>query len=57
LTCSYVYKHAQNGTDLGENGYALGAVPIVELRMAKAAVRLGAWLERLVGEVEERMEL
>jgi hypothetical protein len=56
LTCSYVYKHAQNGTDLGDNGYALGAVPIAELRMAKAAVRLGEWLERLVGE-GERMEL
>jgi hypothetical protein len=58
LTCDYVYNHAQNGTDLGENGYALGAVPIVELRMAKAAVRLGEWLNRLVGEEDgEVMEL
>jgi hypothetical protein len=56
LACSYVYKYANNGTDLGESGYALGAVPIAELRMAKAAVRLGNWLERVV-DGEERMEL
>jgi hypothetical protein len=60
LTCNYVYEHATNGTDLGENGYAVGAVPIVELRMAKAAVRLGKWLNCLVDGVvgeEKRMEL
>lgn len=47
-----------NGTtDLAESGYAEGAYPIVEMQVSKAAVRLAAWLNRLVEgglEGEER---
>ena len=50
--CDYVWSRVTNDTDLGTNGYAVGAVPIVELQISKAAVRLGAWLNRLVAEVE-----
>jgi hypothetical protein len=53
LDCNYVYKHLQNDTDLGPSGYADGAVPIVELQIAKAAVRLGAWLNGIVEGVKE----
>lgn len=51
-TCDYVYKHVRNGTDLGTDGYALGAVPIVELQISKAAYRLGTWLNKLIEGVE-----
>ena len=47
-TCDYVYSHVNNDTDLGTDGYAVGAVPIVELQISKAAYRLGTWLNRLV---------
>jgi hypothetical protein len=52
-TCDYVYSQIDNGTDLGTNGYALGAVPIVELQISKAALRLGTWLNKLVGSAHE----
>jgi hypothetical protein len=51
-TCDYIYKHAQNDTDLGANRCAAGAVPIVELRIAKGALRLGTWLNRIVESVD-----
>jgi hypothetical protein len=56
-TCDYVYKYARNDTDLGTNGYAFGAVPIVELQISKAAYRLGAWLNRLVESVRDEEEI
>jgi hypothetical protein len=46
--CDYVYSRVSNDTDLGEDGYADGAVPIVELQISKAALRLGTWLNKLV---------
>lgn len=52
-----------NDTDLGTDGYAQGAVPIVELQMSKAALRLGTWLnmlvhvEKVVVEEQEIIEL
>lgn len=49
--CDYVYSRVHNDTDLGTDGYAAGAVPIVELQISKAAVRLGTWLNRLVDQV------
>jgi hypothetical protein len=50
--CDYVYSRVRNGTDLGEDGYAYGAVPIVELQISKAALRLGTWLNKLVDGVK-----
>ncbi|KAI4648653.1 uncharacterized protein J4E78_008716 [Alternaria triticimaculans] len=61
--CDYVWSRVTNDTDLGTNGYAAGAVPIVELQISKAALRLGTWLNNLVEgakptvEEEEMMEL
>ena len=61
--CDYVYSRVRNDTDLGIDGYAVGAVPIVELQMSKAAFRLGTWLNKLVegaknvAKEEEVMEL
>jgi len=52
-TCEYVYSELGNGTDLLESGYAMKAFPIVEMQISKAAVRLGIWLNRLVGEEED----
>ena len=46
--CDYVYSRVRNDTDLGTDGYATGAVPIVELQISKAALRLGTWLNNLV---------
>jgi hypothetical protein len=51
-TCDYVYSRVRNDTDLGTDGYAVGAVPIVELQIAKAAYRLGTWLNKLVDGVK-----
>lgn len=48
--CDYVYQRVRNDTDLGTDGYATGAVPIVELQISKAALRLGTWLNKLVEE-------
>jgi hypothetical protein len=48
-----VYSQITNGSDLGTDGYALGAVPIVELQISKAAYRLGTWLNKLVAGVED----
>jgi len=47
-TCDYVYSQIFNGTDLATSGYAVGAYPIVELQVSKAALRLGTWLNSLV---------
>lgn len=46
--CDYVYSRVRNDTDLGTDGYATGGVPIVELQISKAALRLGTWLNKLV---------
>jgi hypothetical protein len=45
-----------NGTDLGTSGYATGAVPIVELQISKAALRLGTWLNKLVEEAKSAVK-
>ncbi|KAF1954667.1 nuclease PA3 [Byssothecium circinans] len=55
-TCDYVYSRASSTEDLERNGYAAGAVPIVEVQIAKAAVRLATWLNRLVDEVQVEVE-
>lgn len=60
--CDYVYKNLKNDTDLGTDGYATGGVPIVELQISKAGLRLGSWLNKLVdsvpdAEVQEVLEL
>lgn len=47
-TCDYVYRRLRGDEDLGYNGYADGAVPIVELQISKAAYRLATWLNSLV---------
>lgn len=55
--CDYVWSRVRNDTDLGTNGYATGAVPIVELQISKAAFRLGTWLNNLVvGEKDAHEE-
>lgn len=52
-TCDYIYAHlGDNETDLATSGYALGAFPIVELQISKAALRLATWLNKLVEGVE-----
>lgn len=62
-TCDYVYRRLQGDEDLGYNGYAAGAIPIVELQISKAAYRLATWLNKLVGvdgpvfEDQEMLEL
>lgn len=56
-TCDYVYRNIDNGTDLGTDGYAAGAVPIIELQISKAALRLGTWLNNLVGEHKASFEM
>jgi hypothetical protein len=55
-TCDYVYSRVLNETDLATDGYALGAVPIVELQISKAALRLGTWLNSLVHTAEALQE-
>ena len=47
-SCDYVYRRVDNTTDLATSGYALGAIPIVELQISKAALRLGTWLNNVV---------
>ena len=48
-SCEFVYGELpEQGTDLVESGYAGRAVPIVEMQVVKAAVRLGVWLNALV---------
>lgn len=54
--CDYVYSRVRNDTDLGTDGYAVGAVPIVELQISKAAFRLGTWLNRLVAGAKYEQE-
>jgi hypothetical protein len=47
-TCDYVYNNVDNQTDLATSGYTVGAFPIVELQISKAALRLATWLNKLV---------
>jgi hypothetical protein len=54
--CDYVYSRVRNDTDLGTDGYADGAVSIVELQISKAALRLGTWLNKVVGSGEDVSE-
>lgn len=67
-TCDYVFSQVFNGTtapdgngtvvDLMTSGYAAGAYPLVEMQVAKAAVRLGVWLNRVVeGEYKSDREV
>lgn len=51
-TCDYVYSQVNQTNDLAMDGYALGGVPIVELQISKAALRLATWLNKLVGTKE-----
>jgi hypothetical protein len=53
-TCDYVYNHNLNNTDLLTSGYAVGAFPIVELQISKAALRLGTWLNILASDNYKR---
>lgn len=55
--CDYVWSKVHNDTDLGTDGYALGAVPIVELQISKAALRLGTWLNALVASTKAKMKV
>jgi hypothetical protein len=54
--CDYVFSRVRNDTDLGTDGYATGAVPIVELQISKAGLRLGTWLNKLVEGVSRAVE-
>lgn len=49
-TCDYVYSRVNQANDLATDGYAVGGVPIVELQISKAALRLATWLNKLVRE-------
>lgn len=53
IVCDYAYGRWVNGSDLwtGEDQYALGAMPIIEQQIAKAAWRLTGWLNALVERV------
>ncbi|KAL5373601.1 hypothetical protein DPSP01_012600 [Paraphaeosphaeria sporulosa] len=53
-TCDYVYSRVNATSDLAEDGYAAGGVPIVELQISKAALRLATWLNKLVGEENQK---
>ncbi|KAI1307116.1 nuclease P1 [Xylaria venustula] len=54
-TCDYVYSQVFNGTDVATSGYAEGAYPIVEIQVAKAALRMATWFNKLVdGHYKER---
>ncbi|KAF2713520.1 nuclease PA3 [Pleomassaria siparia CBS 279.74] len=62
--CEYVYKNVNSTTDLATSGYAVGAFPIIEMQISKAALRLGTWLNKMaVGNAydledeDEQMEL
>lgn len=50
-----MYSQAFNGTDVATSGYAEGAYPIVEIQVAKAALRMATWFNKLVdGRYKER---
>ncbi|KAI1268071.1 nuclease P1 [Xylariaceae sp. FL1019] len=54
-TCDYVYSQNFNATDLATSGYAEGAWPIVNIQVAKAALRMATWFNRLIdGSYKER---
>ncbi|KAH6689442.1 nuclease P1 [Plectosphaerella plurivora] len=46
--CDYAFSQVTNAPDLLTSGYAEGAWPIVEIQMAKAALRTATWFNRLV---------
>lgn len=48
-TCDYVYSRLNTSADLAKDGYTVGAIPIAELQISKAALRLATWLNKLVG--------
>ena len=52
-TCDYLYSRVNQSNDLVEDGYAFGGIPIVELQISKAALRLATWLNNLVGKEKE----
>ncbi|KAF3006285.1 hypothetical protein E8E14_008290 [Neopestalotiopsis sp. 37M] len=53
IVCDYAYGRLVEGSDLllGDDGYAQGAMHIVEQQIAKAAFRLAGWLDALVARV------
>ncbi|KAJ3580002.1 hypothetical protein NPX13_g569 [Xylaria arbuscula] len=54
-TCDYVYSQLFNNTDVATSGYAEGAHPIVEIQVAKAALRMATWFNKLIdGHYKER---
>jgi hypothetical protein len=54
-TCDYVYAQMFNGTDVATSGYAEGAFPIVEIQVAKAALRMATWFNKLIaGSYKDR---
>lgn len=55
-TCDYVYSRLNATNDLADDGYAAGGVPIVELQISKAALRLATWLNKLVGEEDQQRD-
>lgn len=56
LNCDFVYGRYVNGSDLYlENDYAKDAFPILELQIAKAAWRLGGWLNAIAAKYMKSM--
>ncbi|KAI8631253.1 nuclease P1 [Xylariaceae sp. FL1651] len=56
-TCDYVYSQIFNGTDLATSGYAEGAYPIVHVQVAKAALRMATWFNKLVDGLYKEREV
>ena len=56
-TCDYVYSQLFNNTDIATSGYAEGAHPIVEIQVAKAALRMATWFNRLVDGLYKEREV
>jgi len=52
-----VYSQVFNGTDVATTGYAEGAYPIVEIQVAKAALRMATWFNRLVDGLYKEREV
>ncbi|KAI1164402.1 nuclease P1 [Nemania serpens] len=56
-TCDYVYSQIFNNTDVATSGYAEGAYPIVEVQVAKAALRTATWFNKLVDGLYKEREV
>ncbi|KAI1177106.1 nuclease P1 [Nemania sp. FL0916] len=56
-TCDYVYSQLFNNTDVATSGYAEGAYPIVEIQVAKAALRMATWFNKLVDGLYKEREV